>query len=137
MSWKYEQASGRLSDMDGSVVGIGYSGRYPDGKNKPEAQSIESVGPIPTGSYFIQPPVNTVTHGPFVLPLSPFSQNTMFGRSGFLMHGDSVVHPGTASEGCIIMPRDVREKVWQSGDHTLQVVSGITTYPDVDGEIAT
>jgi len=65
--------------------------------------------------------VDTVTHGPYVLPLTPSLNNQMFGRSGFLIHGDSVVNPGTASEGCIILPRAVRQQIWGAGDHVLQV----------------
>jgi hypothetical protein len=44
---------------------------------------------------------------------------------GFLMHDDSIEHPGAASKGCIIMSRDVRWKVWEYGDHShsLKVVA--------------
>jgi hypothetical protein len=48
----------------------------------------------------------------------------MFGRDGFLIHGDSVEHPGTASHGCIIMSRAIREAIAQSDDHELNVVAG-------------
>jgi hypothetical protein len=60
-----------------------------------------------------------------VLRLEPEPDTDTFGRAGFLMHGDSGAHPGEASEGCIIMPRNVREAVWTGGDHELEVVSGI------------
>jgi hypothetical protein len=122
--WTYEQASGRLLDDGGEVVGIGYSG-FGDGKNNPDAQHIPNVGPLPCGFYTIGPPRDSQTHGPFVLPLTPDVENEMFGRSAFLMHGDSVHKPGTASLGCMIQCRDVREnKVWASGDRRLQVVPG-------------
>jgi hypothetical protein len=81
-------------------------------------------GPIPAGKYFIGTPHDTLTHGPFVLPLTPDPANEMFGRSAFLMHGDSVVDPGTASRGCIIMSRAVRKQVAASGDAELRVISG-------------
>ena len=68
-------------------------------------------------------PEDNVTHGPYKLALTPDPANQMFGRSGFLMHGDILEHPGCASEGCIIMPRDVREKMWESEDHALAVVT--------------
>lgn len=121
--WQYEQATGRLRDENGTVQGVGYSGRYPDGKNKPEMQDEQNVGPIPAGEYSIGLPVDTVTHGPFVLPLVPDPKNQMFGRSAFLIHGDSVVAPGTASEGCIIMARDVRQQIAKSGDNVLEVIA--------------
>ena len=120
MKWTYEQINGRLLHDD-EFVGKGYSGAG-EGKNNPQAEGEPNVGPIPKGTYTIEAPVDTVTHGPYVLRLDPNEANEMYGRAGFLMHGDSVVHPGTASEGCIIMARPVREQVWASGDITLEVV---------------
>ena len=119
--WQYEIATGRLYDDSGEVVATGYSGSG-DYKNDANAQSMRNLGPIPEGLYLIGLPRNTVTHGPFVLPLEPNSENLMWGRSGFLIHGDSVVDPGSASEGCIIMPRAVREQIANSQDHDLKVV---------------
>jgi len=127
--WTYVQKTGQLSH-DGAYAATGYSG-YDDpdtgqqGKNNPDLENVEDVGPIPVGSYSIGTPVDTVTHGPFVLPLAPDPANQMFGRVGFLMHGDSVVEPGTASRGCIIMGRPVRNQVAASGDNSLQVISGV------------
>jgi hypothetical protein len=122
MSWTYEIASGRLYSDSGELIGVGYSGA-PSHKNDVTAQSLPDLGPIPEGWYTIGSPVDTVTHGPYVLPLTPDPSNQMYGRSGFLMHGDSVVAPGTASEGCLIQARDVREQVGTSTDHRLQVVA--------------
>jgi hypothetical protein len=128
--WTYIQKSGELL-RDGLHVGVGYSG-YDDpytgqmGKNSPELQSIEGVGPVPVGGYFIGPPHDTLTHGPFVLPLTPDPGNEMFGRTEFLIHGDSKEHPGAASRGCIIMGFDVRKLVAASGDRLLRVISGLT-----------
>lgn len=119
MTWRYVQSVGQLSH-DGQIEGRGYSGAG-DGKNNPSMQDVPNVGPIPVGLYTIEEPIDTKTHGPYVMHLMPDAENDMFGRSAFMMHGDSVVNPGTASEGCIIMPRTVREKVWQSGDTTLEV----------------
>lgn len=45
----------------------------------------------------------------------------MCGRSGFLIHGDSIAHTGQASHGCIILPRSVREQIAASGDDELEV----------------
>jgi len=122
--WIYEQISGRLLDETGELVGVGYSG-FRDGKNNPTYEMIHSVGPIPCGLYTIESPRDTNTHGPFVLPLEPDPENEMYGRDGFLIHGDSVRSPGTASLGCIIMSRDVRERLWKTGDRRLKVVAGI------------
>lgn len=106
---------------DGSISFQGYSGD-PDHKNDWTSTSLHNRGPIPAGWYSIGAPVNTLTHGPYVLPLSPHPSNLMYDRSGFLIHGDSVVNPGSASEGCIILPRDARELIWGSGDHALLVI---------------
>ena len=46
------------------------------------------------------------------------------GRPIKLVHGDSKEHPGEASEGCIILPRDIRERLSTSRDRLLVVVSG-------------
>lgn len=45
----------------------------------------------------------------------------MFGREGFLIHGDSIVHMGQASHGCIILPRSIREQIAASGDDEIEV----------------
>lgn len=118
--WTWEQGTGRLL-RDGDQVAVGYSGAG-EGKNNPDMQSVHNVGPVPVGRYSIGGPHDTMTHGPYVLPLNPDPANEMFGRSGFLIHGDSVVHPGTASEGCIILGRSTRTEVWESGDRDLEVV---------------
>ena len=119
--WTYDQATGTLTTPDGTPLCAGYSGAEPDGKNNPSMQNLPCVGPIPQGTYTIGEPFNSTTHGPFAMPLSPAAANEMFGRSGFLMHGDSLEHPGCASEGCIIMPPDARHAVWASGDGGLKV----------------
>lgn len=118
--WTYEQATGRLLH-DGLCADTGYSGKG-DGKNNPAMQDVRGIGPLPKGTYTINAPIDTHTHGPYVMWLIPDPQNDMCGRSAFGIHGDSVVHPGEASEGCMIFPRTVRERVWNSGDHTLEVV---------------
>ncbi len=93
-------------------------------KNDPASQKLHNQGPIPQGKYNIGPVrLQTETHGPFVLPLIPDPANEMFGRAGFLIHADSIKAPGTASEGCIILPRDVRKAIIQAADYDLLVVA--------------
>lgn len=124
MMWTYQQATGKILDPNGLVVGFGYSGKGKH-KNDPESQSVPNQGPIPEGYYLIGAPHDTLTHGPYVLPLTPDPLNKMFGRSGFLIHGDSIVAPGTASEGCIIAARYIREDIAGSIVKLLVVVSGV------------
>jgi Tlde1 domain len=123
-AWTYAQQTGELQ-QDGVHVATGYSGAG-DGKNNPAMESVPNVGPIPQGDWtIVGPPVNTAGHGPYVLRLEPATDTPTFGRSGFLLHGDSRESPGNASQGCVIMPRPVREQVWKSGDHDLKVVADI------------
>lgn len=133
MSWTFEQHTGNLM-YDGKVIAAGYSG-HGDGKNSEQMQHVPNVGPIPQGHYTIGKPFDSPSHGPFAMHLEPFPQNQMFGRSGFLIHGDSVKLPGSASEGCIILGRNVRQAVWDSADRTLRVVGEGLPVPDLDGEI--
>jgi hypothetical protein len=120
--WTYAQKSGQLLH-DGQLAGGGYSG-FGEGKNNPQLQALHDVGPIPQGGWTINgPPFNSSQHGAYVLRLEPAATTETFGRSGFLMHGDSIALPGCASRGCIVMPRDVREQVWESGDRDLEVMA--------------
>lgn len=124
MSWIYQQLTGRMLYND-EVVGIGYSG-HADGVNNPAMQSLPFVGPLPCGIYTMGPIVDHPDLGPATIILVPDPSNEMFDRDEFRIHGDSVAHAGLrmASDGCIILPRDVRETIWNSGDRMLQVVSG-------------
>jgi hypothetical protein len=119
--WIYAQKTGALR-QNNQPAGTGYSG-FDNGKNNPAMQAVSNVGPIPQGSWtIVGPPFNSPDHGPFVLRLEPNTGTPTFGRSGFLMHGDSIEAQGCASRGCIILPRTVRELVWQSGDTDLEVI---------------
>ena len=140
----YEQLTGKLFDSSGAVIGIGYSGAMPAGKNNPAMEGVEGIGPIPCGQYkIVGPPIDTAHHGPFVLHLIPddatHTRILTLGRDplSFLMHGDKIGAPGTASEGCIIMSRGVRDQVWAANatDPYLQVISGIIN-SDIDGKVS-
>lgn len=120
MAWKYDQCTGVLS-KDNIYVGIGYSG-HDDGKNNPDMEKVSGVGPIPKGEWKIIGHKNSVHTGPFSILLMPNISTNTFGRSAFRIHGDSIKHPGTASRGCIILSRNVRDKIWNSGDRDLIVI---------------
>jgi hypothetical protein len=120
--WKYYQRTGFLFAPDGKCVAYGYSG-HAEGKNNPSMQDVHNIGPIPRGFYEIGEPHDTDTHGPYVLRLTPFPENEMFGRAGFLIHGDSKANPGTASQGCIILPADARHRIWGSEAHIIEVLA--------------
>src|SRR5947209_13197106 len=123
--WTYKQSTGEMKNGDGKVIAIGYSGHL-QGKNNPDLQSQHEVGPIPQGMWTVLgPPVDTTSHGPYVLHLHPDPDTNTFGRSGFLIHGDTKVHPGMASLGCIILLHDARQtsRMMRSEEHTSELQS--------------
>lgn len=127
--WIYEQATGRLT-RSGELIATGYSG-LGEGKNNPAMEMVHGVGPLPCGAYQIGKPEDTIEHGPHVLPLKPSPETDTFGRGGFLIHGDSVDpdRRGSASHGCIIVPRTVRELIssasnFPASDQLLIVIKG-------------
>jgi hypothetical protein len=122
--WTYAQRSGDLFAADGELVATGYAGAG-EHKNRPESEIVRNKGPLPRGRYTMQSPRSTQTNGPYVIRLVPDPGNVMHGRTGFLIHGDSRATPGAASEGCIVLPRLIREHLWHSGDHLLKVVADL------------
>jgi hypothetical protein len=124
MKWLWRQATGELlqqidDNLLSDVIATGYSGMG-DGKNDPTKQGVGDVGPIPRGAYTIKDPVDEPSL--CTLPLTPNPSNNMYGRSGFLIHGDSVQAPGWASQGCIILGLDARKKIAESSINDLLVV---------------
>ena len=121
MAWKWDQSAGELT-LNGGHVAYGYSGRDL-GKNNPAMDAARGVGPIPAGIWRIVRQYNSPNVGPAALELSPLPGTDTHGRSAFRIHGDSIASPGTASHGCIILPRVIRDRIWASGDRALQVVA--------------
>jgi len=123
--WTFENGTGRMLDPMGNLVATGYAGgdegRHPEGVNNPDMQYVKSIGPLPVGLYYLGTPVPQSRLGKFAIPLTPDKNNIMKDRGGFFVHGDTTPS-GNASEGCIIMPRAVRNAMWASSDHTVQVV---------------
>lgn len=122
--WKWVQSTGELS-RNGEFISKGYSGKG-RGKNNPKLQNIAGVGPIPTGKWHIMYKYDSKNVGPYTLTLykedgclDDYDKETH--RSAFRIHGDSIRNPDNASKGCIILPRKIREKIWQSGDRILLV----------------
>jgi hypothetical protein len=125
MTWVFSSTTGDLTDAAGTVVGHGFSG-HGVGLLDPEYEMVQDVGPIPRGSYVIGPFFDDPEKGPLVANLVPHIGTDDFGRTGFMIHGDTAadVEDGTelASEGCIVLARSIRELVAASGDNELQVV---------------
>jgi hypothetical protein len=120
----YHQSTGVLM-KDGVVLGTCYSG-HGAGVNNPADQTIQMVGPIPVGTYTIGSPFTHPTCGPEAMRLTANAGTETFGRGGFLMHGDNSEMNHTASEGCIIAARTIRDQVKEAvaaGNNQLTVVS--------------
>ena len=122
MSWTYKITSGTLLNQNGIAVGHGYSG-HGEGLNNPAKCDVPDVGPLPTGSYTIGKAIHDDHVGVFALPLTPDPKNTMHGRSAFFIHGDNPQLNHTASDGCIILARVIREDISNTADNDLTVVA--------------
>lgn len=109
MNFSYSQSTGEFKRGD-AVLAVGYSGNG-EGLNNPEMQNIRMHGPLPRGSYTIQRPSVHPKLGPVAMELLPYSTNQMFLRGDFFLHGDNSQLNHTASDGCIILPHDVRTAV--------------------------
>ena len=120
--WTYQQSTGAVTRADGVVIGDGYSGNGP-GYNNPLSQDHHDVGPIPQGRWHIAGFFDdTGGKGPVVTHLIPNVGTETFERFGFMIHGDNAAMNHTASEGCIILSRPLREQIAESGDTELLVV---------------
>jgi lipoprotein-anchoring transpeptidase ErfK/SrfK len=114
----YRQLDGEIT-LDGNFEAYGYSGSGV-GKNNPDLENVPNVGPIPRGRYLIQqPPYDDPHKGQIVFRLTPVGHDA-HGRSGFLIHGDNITH--TASHGCIIAGRLVRQAIRDDNETELEVV---------------
>ena len=126
----YEQKTGRLLH-NGTCIATGYSG-FGQGKNNPLLQNVADVGPICCGRFRMEvikdADGNACDYEHKKAPVirliaQPGTQ--MFGRAGFLIHGDSISAPGTASHGCVIEDHNARVSIAESisaGDDILEVV---------------
>lgn len=124
--WIWKQSTGQLF-RDGKLVSSGYSGKG-RGKNNPALQGVAGIGPIPRGRWRMVRIYDSQNVGPRTIALEAIDET--FGddrhdetdRGAFRCHGDSIRAPGTASKGCIILPRAIRLQMWASGDRELEVI---------------
>lgn len=93
---------------------ISYSGKAGYGLNNPACEDLPGVGPIPRGFWLIDKWGWHPTLGPCVAWLEP-QGHLAHGRSAFRIHGDNRKMNHTASNGCIVAPREVREHLRRSG----------------------
>lgn len=88
-------------------VGHGYSG-FGMYRDCPDAEHLRALGPIPRGKYLIGVPHHSKKVGPVAMFLVPLG-HAAHGRTALMIHGDNRDH--TASRGCIILPRTVRDEI--------------------------
>ena len=126
MAWTFEQSTGKLYDPDGTYIGTGYSGgdcgRNPESVNNPDMQGTHGCT-IPQGNYARGQVIEGSHLGAFAIQLIPNPYNQMYGRSGFFMHGDNSEGNQSASEGCLIFPRSIRQEFHDSEESQLNVVA--------------
>lgn len=108
----YHQKTGVLLDDQGHQLALGWAGNH-EGKNNPDMQQVRCVGPLPQGTYKVEPWISQHPHlGPDVAPLTQVAGET-YGRGDFFIHGPSVASDryGEESKGCIVIPRPMRQAV--------------------------
>lgn len=122
--YTYKISTGTLYDLAMQVFGQGWAGQPPY-KNDPNATDKSGQGPLPIGFYTIGTAYTHPHIGPLTMNLTPDPANDMKHRDLFRMHGASASDPQHSSEGCIIMPHDVRLAVANNLDREfkLQVVA--------------
>lgn len=115
----YDQKSGHIG-IRNTFIGTGYSG-FGEGLDNPAMEAVSNVGPIPRGHWRI---ARWDDHhgekGPQVAVLEPVGHDA-HGRSAFLIHGDNSALNHTASHGCIIAGRAIRDALRSSGETELTV----------------
>lgn len=117
--WRYHIPDGALYH-DQAFVCLGYSG-LGEHKNNPADQYLKALGPICVGQFHIGPLYDSPNVGPRAMSLEALPGTDTKGRGDFKIHGDSKVHPGAASHGCIIIPLTYRLQIGASTDRTLEV----------------
>lgn len=118
--WIYQIADGRLCNASRPWVSYpGYSGRGVF-RDDPGATKEVAKGPLPVGLYTCGRPQAHPRLGPAAIRLEPSVTTPMHGRSGFFIHGDNKRGDYSASEGCIVVSREVRD-LFRPGDRLIVV----------------
>lgn len=112
MYFRYQVSSGRFSlfgPEDREVCyATGYSGRG-SYLNDPSGEAFIGLGPIPVGQWRIGQAFSHPRLGHQAIPL--YRAKIPYDRSGFYIHGDNSRGDFSASNGCIILPRNVRDTI--------------------------
>lgn len=114
----YSQSTGILSH--GEPLGKGYAG-HGQGLNNPKLEMVHNLGPIPKGVWEIGVWFDDKHLGVCVAALRPTDQE-VYGRGGFFIHGDNKRMNFTASDGCIILDKTLRNAIKASGEKYIKVI---------------
>lgn len=74
---------------------------------------VAMMGPIPPGRYRIGKAYDHPLLGPVTMNLESLVGTQMFGRSLFRIHGNN--SENDASEGCIVLPPNIRAAIAKAG----------------------
>lgn len=111
LEFMYVQSTGAIFICDSedgrTLVARGYSGKG-SAINAGDFEKVIATGPIPRGLWRIDPAIVHVRLGKIAIPLRPQGHDA-HGRSGFYIHGDNRFGDRSASSGCIILSKAVRE----------------------------
>jgi hypothetical protein len=121
MPWTFKVAAGEIW-RNGKLMAKGVYSGHGDAINDSSKEAMPAHGPIPRGRWLMDGVYNSAKVGPFAIILDPAPGTNAFGRSGFRVHGDNAKGDQSASEGCVIVPRNIRDDMWQLKDHVLDVV---------------
>lgn len=120
MPWVYK-VSARAFYLNGTYkFNAEYSGR-PGYWNDSANECVSGKGPLPRGTYTIGKAFAHYKAGSYTMRLTPYVENPMCGRDGFMIHGNSTAHPTQASDGCIILNLPQRKQLNDSSDKILVV----------------
>ena len=102
------------TDYSAELIGYGYSGQ-PTFLNDIHKENLQNIGPLPAGMYTITDVYDDPKRGDHTCTLTPMPGTKLYGRSGFLIHGDTATESHDASDGCIVAPLWMRQ-LFKIGD---------------------
>lgn len=109
----YEQGTGTLLLGNGGYLvpfAVGYAGA-PGYINSPAHEHIASKGPLPRGEYEMWVHKHPRFAAPAIMLKQGKPETSWHGRSGFWIHGDNAKGDRSASSGCIILGKPVRDAI--------------------------
>lgn len=120
MPWVYKVSSHTFYLNGTYQFDAKYSGR-PGFANNSADECVKDKGPIPRGTYTIGAPFYHRRTRAWTMRLTPFVENKMCNRDGFMIHGDNSSGLNDASDGCIILGLNNRKIIAASSDKILVV----------------